>query len=72
MNNSIGPTEVQITLTQIQRKYDDVQFLQSPVLVVPLRHFEGEAYGISETLEKLRPDNIIIFDPGNFPCFCFC
>jgi hypothetical protein len=64
MNQTIGPTEVQVTLTQIQRKYDDVQFLQSPVFVVPLRHFEGEAYGISETLEKLRPDNIIIFDPG--------
>jgi len=67
MNTSIGPTEVQVTLTQIQRKYDDIEFMQSPVFVLPLKHFgDGEAYGVSGMLEKLRPDNIIIFDPGNF------
>lgn len=58
-------TEIQLTLTQIERKYIDVEFLQTPVFIQPFRSFgDTEAFGISETLEKLRPDILILFDPS--------
>ncbi|ODN06062.1 DNA repair endonuclease XPF [Orchesella cincta] len=58
-------TEIQITLTQIERKYMDVEFLQTPVFIRPFRNLgDTEAFGISETLEKLKPDVLVLFDPN--------
>ncbi|CAL8083519.1 unnamed protein product [Orchesella dallaii] len=58
-------TEIQFTLTQIERKYMDVEFLQTPVFIRPFRNLgDTEAFGISETLDKLKPDVLILFDPN--------
>lgn len=60
-------TEIQVTLTQIERKYIDVDFLQSPVFIRPFRKLnDNEAFEILETLDKLKPDVLILFDPSNF------
>lgn len=67
-NQTRGPTEVQITLTQIERKYEDIEFLQTPVFIRPLK-FSDETFAVSETLDQLKPDVIIIFDPCNSSIF---
>jgi hypothetical protein len=60
-----GPTEIQVTLTQIERKYEDIEFLQCPVFIRPLKSLsDSEAFPISETLDQLKPDVIVLFDPS--------
>lgn len=65
-NKSRGPTTVQVTLTQIERKYEDIEFLQAPVFIRPLKSLGEEIFAVSETLEQLKPDVIIIFDPCKY------
>ncbi|CAG7728085.1 unnamed protein product [Allacma fusca] len=56
--------DVQITLTQIRRKYETVEVFPSPVMIRPYNNpNEEDAFSVNETLLSLKPDVIVIFDP---------
>ena len=78
-----GKEDIQITLTQIKRKYENrVEFFPCPVVIRPYRSVnEEEAFGVIETLARIKPDVIVIFDPGTESnhfmisvvlCYSFC
>jgi len=58
---------IQITLTQLQRKYEDIEFLQTPVFIRAYRSLdELGAFSVSEMLDDLMPDVIVLFDASEF------